>query len=145
MPAAAFYTVNHNILLSNIARSTHPEATCRWVSNCIRGMQTISYNLKRRQVEGKDNPYWRSARLEVVTHAIQFYIADMDDITLWASGVKNFGTRAKSIYLFDGDVHVIMGKLAFDISTKVISDLVYARPGAANTRPKIKMAHSEFP
>ena len=34
--------------------------------------QAISYKLQRRQVEGKDNPYWRSARLEVVTHAIQF-------------------------------------------------------------------------
>ena len=40
-----------------------------------------------------------------------------------------------------------MGKFAFDISTKVISNLVYARPGAipANTRPKIKIADSEPP
>ena len=34
--------------------------------------QTISYKLQRRQVEGKDNPYLRSAMLEVVTYAIQF-------------------------------------------------------------------------
>ena len=32
--------------------------------------QTISYKLQRRQVEGKDNLCWRSARLEVVTYAI---------------------------------------------------------------------------
>ena len=43
---------------------------------------------------------------------------------------QNLGTRAKSKYLFDGDVLVIMGKLVFDISIKVISSLVYARPGA---------------
>ena len=39
------------------------------------------------------------------------------------------GTRVKSKYLFDGDVPVLMGKLVFDISTKIISNLVYARPG----------------
>ena len=32
----------------------------------------ISYKLQRCQVKCKDNPHWRSARLEVVTHAIQF-------------------------------------------------------------------------
>ena len=30
---AAFDTVNHNVLLSKIVRSTLPEATCRWPSN----------------------------------------------------------------------------------------------------------------
>ena len=43
---------------------------------------------------------------------------------------KNPGTRAKGQYIFDGDVPVLMGKLAIDISTKVISNLVYARPGS---------------
>ena len=38
----AFDTVNHNALLSNIARSTFPEATCRWLSNDIRGRQVTS-------------------------------------------------------------------------------------------------------
>ena len=60
-----------------------------------------------------------------------------DDITVCASGVKNLGTRAKIKYLFDGDVLVLMGKLAFDISTKVISNIVYARPGAGQYPPKI--------
>ena len=53
---AAFDTVNHNALLSKITRSMLPEATCQW---------------QRCQVKDKDNPHWRSARLEVVTHAIQ--------------------------------------------------------------------------
>ena len=32
---AAFDTVNHNVLLSKIVRSTLPEATCRWLSNYL--------------------------------------------------------------------------------------------------------------
>ena len=39
---AAFDTVNHNVLLSKIAISTLPEASCRWLSNCIRGRQSIT-------------------------------------------------------------------------------------------------------
>ena len=39
---AAFDTVNHNALLSKIARSTLPEATCRWLSNYIRGRQSVT-------------------------------------------------------------------------------------------------------
>ena len=34
--------------------------------------QTLSYMQKRLEVEGKDNPYWLSPRLEVVTYTIQF-------------------------------------------------------------------------
>ena len=33
---AEFDTVNHNVLLSKIVRSTQPEATCRWLSNYLR-------------------------------------------------------------------------------------------------------------
>ena len=39
---AAFDTVNHNALLSKIARSTPSEATCRWLSNYIRGRQSVT-------------------------------------------------------------------------------------------------------
>ena len=39
---AAFDTVNHNALLSKIARSTLPEVTCRWLSNYIRGRQSVT-------------------------------------------------------------------------------------------------------
>ena len=59
-----------------------------------------------------------------------------DNITVWATGVKNLGTREKSKYIVYGDVPVLMGKLAFDISTKVITNLVYARPGAGQYPPE---------
>ena len=39
---------------------------------------------------------------------------------MWASGVKNLGTREKSQYLLDGDVTVLTGKLTIDISTKAV-------------------------
>ena len=39
---AAFDTVNHNVLLSKIVRSTLPEATCRWLLNYLRGRQSIT-------------------------------------------------------------------------------------------------------
>ena len=39
---AAFDTVNHNVLLSKIVRSTLSEATCRWLSNYIRGRQSVT-------------------------------------------------------------------------------------------------------
>ena len=36
-----FDKVNHNVLVSKVARSTFPEATCRWLSNNITGQQTV--------------------------------------------------------------------------------------------------------
>ena len=57
-----FDTVNHNVLLSKIVRSTLPEAPCRWLSNYFK-RQTISYKLQRCQVKGKDSPHWRTTRL----------------------------------------------------------------------------------
>ena len=79
---------------------------------------------------------------------ISFYIADMprpsepvkcicyaDDITVWASGVEISELEHK-VNTFDGDVPVPTGKIAFDIRTKVISDLVYARPGAGQYPPE---------
>ena len=37
-----FDTVNHNVLLSKIVRSTLPEETCRWLSNYLRGRQSVT-------------------------------------------------------------------------------------------------------
>ena len=37
-----FGTVNHNVLLSKIVRSTLPEATCRWLSNYLRGRHSVT-------------------------------------------------------------------------------------------------------
>ena len=59
-----------------------------------------------------------------------------DDISVCASGVKTQELEQKNKYIFDGDVPVLMGKLAIDISTKVISNLVYARPGAGQYSPE---------
>ena len=56
-----------------------------------------------------------------------------DDITVWASGVK---ISELEQYLFDGDVPVLIGKIAIDISTKVISNLVYARLGTGQYLPE---------
>ena len=39
---AEFDTVNHNVLLSTIVRSTLPEAICRWLSHYIKGRQSVS-------------------------------------------------------------------------------------------------------
>ena len=78
-----------------------------------------------------------------------FYIAGMprptapvkricyaDDITVWASGVEITGLDHKvNTYLTEMS-RFLRGKLAFDISTKVISDLVYARPGAGQYPPE---------
>ena len=87
---------------------------------------------QRRQVEAKHNPYWRSAMLKVGPTLFSFYIADLPrptepvrricyaaDITVWASGVTNLGTRAKSQHLFDRNLPVLLAQLAIDISTKV--------------------------
>ena len=78
-----------------------------------------------------------------------FYIADIprptepvkqichaDDITVWPSVAEISELEHKVKHLFDGEVPIPTGKLAFDISTKVISDLVYARPGAGQYPPE---------
>ena len=57
---------------------------------------------------------------------------------------KNLRPRAKYQHLFDGEVPVLTEKLMIDISTKVISNLVYARPGTGQYPPKIKIADSEL-
>ena len=97
---AAFDTVNHNILLSKIARSTVPEAICQWLSNYIRGRQSVTscrgVKLKARIIH---TGVPKGSKLSPTLFG--FYIADMprstepvrricyaDDITAWATGVK---------------------------------------------------------
>ena len=58
----AFDTVNHNVLLSKIVRSTLPEAICRWLSNYLRGRQSVT-SCRCVKVKGKDSPHWRTAIL----------------------------------------------------------------------------------
>ena len=97
---AEFDTVNHNALLSNIARSTLPEAPCRWLSNYIKGRQSVTSS---RGVKSKTRIIHtgvpQGSKLSPTLFG--FYIADMprptesvkrmcyaDDITVWASGVE---------------------------------------------------------
>ena len=97
---AAFDTVNHNALLSKIARSTLPEPTCRWLSNYIRGRQSVT---SCRGVKSKAIIIHTGVPQgsKVSPTLFSFYIADMsrrtepvkricyaNGITAWASGVE---------------------------------------------------------
>ena len=97
---AAFDTVNHNILLSKITRSTLPEETCRWLSIYIRDRQSVT------RCKGIKSKAWiihtsvpQGSKMSPTLFS--FYIADMplptepvrricyaDDITVWASRIK---------------------------------------------------------
>ena len=98
---AAFNTVNHNVLLSKIVRSTLPEATCRWLSNYLRGRQSVT---SCRGVKSKARIVHtgvpQGSKMSPTLFSF-FYLADMprptepvkricnaDGITVWASGVK---------------------------------------------------------
>ena len=97
---AAFNTVNHNVLLLKIARSAFPEATCRWLSNYIRGRLSVT---SCRGVKSKARIIHTGVPQDskLSPTIFSFYIADMPrptepvkrifyagDITVWASGVK---------------------------------------------------------
>ena len=73
---AVFDTVNHNVLLSNIVRSTLPEATCRWLSNYLRGRQSVT---SCRDVKSK---------ARVIHTGVPQGSKIADDITVWALGVQ---------------------------------------------------------
>ena len=148
---AAFDTVNDNVLLSKIVRSTLPEATCRWLSNYLRGRQSVT---SCRGVKSK----------AMIVHAgvpqgskmsptlFIFYLADMprptepvklicyaDDITVWASGVKLPELEYKI-----NDYLTEMSRFLRDNSL-LISAPKSTDPKLANTHPKIKISDAELP
>ena len=85
---AAFDTVNHNALLSKIARSTLLEATCRWLSNYSRGRQSIT---SCRSVKSKARIIHTGVPQgsELSPTLFSFYIADMP----WPTEPVGFATR----------------------------------------------------
>ena len=97
---AEFDTVNHKVLLSKIVRSTLPEATCRWLSNYLRGRQSVtSCRGVKSKVRLVHTGVPQGSKMSPTLFS--FYLADMprptepvkricyaDDITVWASGVK---------------------------------------------------------
>ena len=73
---AEFATVNHNVLLSNNVRSTLPEATCRWLSNYLRGRQSVTScrGVKSKARIGHTNLPQGS---KMSPRLFSFYLADM--------------------------------------------------------------------
>ena len=154
---ATFDTVNHNALLSKIARSTLPEATCRWLSNYIRGRQSVT---SCRGVKSK-------ARI-IHTGVLQgskfsptlfsFYIADMPqptepvkricyavEITVRASGVEISELEHKvNTYLTEMSRFIWENLFLISVSKSSVT-LFMPDPAQVNTRPKIKIADSELP
>ena len=97
---AAFVTVNLNILLSKIVRSTLPEATCQWLSHYLRGRQSVT---SCRGVKSKAMIVHTGVPqgTKMSPTLFRIFLADMprptepvkwifyaDDITVWTSGVK---------------------------------------------------------
>ena len=154
---AAFDTVNHNVLLSKIARSTLPEATCRWVSNYIRGSQSVT---SCRGVKSKAKIIHTGVPqgLKLSPTLFSFYIADMprptepvsricyaDDITVWASGVKISELEQKvNTYLTEMSRFLWENSLLISAPKSSVT-LFTPDPAQANTRSKIKIADSELP
>ena len=77
---AAFDTVYHNVLLSTIVRTTLPEATCRSLSNYLRGRQSVT---SCRGVKSKamivHNGVPQVSKMSPTLFS--FYVADMADRT----------------------------------------------------------------
>ena len=153
---AAFHTVNHNALLSKIARSTLPEATCRWLSNYIRGRQSVTTS---RGVKAKARIIHTGVPQGSKSSPtlLSVYIADMprqtepvkricyaDDITVWAFGVEISELEHKvNTYLTEMSRFLWENSLLISAPKSSVT-LFRPDPAQANTRPKIKIADSEL-
>ena len=154
---AAFDTVNHNVLLSKIVRSTLPDATCRWLSNYLRGRQSVT---SCRGVKSKAMIVHTGVPQgsKMSPTLFSFYLANMpqptepvkricyaDDITVWASGVKlpelehkiNDYLTEMSCFLRDNSLLISAPKSTVTLFTP--------DPKQANTHPKIKISDAELP
>ena len=152
-----FDTANHNRLLSKIARSTIPEATCRCLSNYIRRRQSVTncrgVKLKTRVIH---TGVPQGSKLSPTLFCV--YIADMsrptepvmricymDDITVWDAGIKISELEQKvSTYLTEMSRFLRANSLLIS-APKSSATLFTPDQTQANTHPKIKVADSEPP
>ena len=140
----AFDTVNHNVLISKIVRSTLPEATCRWLTNYLKGRQSVT---SCRGVKSKARKVHTSVPQgsKMSPTLFSFYLADMprptepvkwicyaNDITVWVSGVK----LPELEYKINDYLTEMSRFLVIDICTKVDSNHVHPRPKAGQYSPK---------
>ena len=151
---AAFDTVNHNVLLSKIVRSTPPEATCRWLSNYIRCRQSVT---SCRGVKSKARIVHTGVS-KFLPSLFSFYLADMlrsteqvkricyaNDITVWASGVKIPELDHKvNTYLTEMSRFLRVNSLLISAPKSSVT-LFTPHPAQANTHPKINIDDSELP
>ena len=154
---ATFDTVNHNVLLSKIVRSTLPEATCRWLSNYSRGRQSVT---SCRGVKSKARIVHTGVPQgsKMSPTLFRFYLADMprptepfkricyaDDITVWASGVKLLELEHKiNDYLTEMSRFLRDNSLLISAPKSTVT-LFTPDPKQANTQPKIKISDAELP
>ena len=154
---AAFDTVNHNVLLSKIVRSTLPDATCQWLSNYIRDRQSVTSCIcvkSKARILHTGVPQGS----KIAPTLLSFYLADMprptepvklicypDDITVLTSRVKipelehmiTGYLKAMSYFLQDNSLLISAPKSTVTLFTP--------DPMQANTEPKIKMSDAELP
>ena len=154
---AEFDTVNHNVLLSKIVRSTLPEATWRWLSNYLRGRQSVT---SRRGVKSKAKIVHTGVPQgsKMSPTLLSFYLADMprptepvkriyyaDDITVWTSGVKLPELEHKiNDYLTEMCRFLRDNSLLISAPKSTVT-LFTPDSKQANTHPKIKISDAELP
>ena len=154
---AAFDTVNHNVRLSKIVRSTLQEATCRWLSNYLRGRQSVT---SCRVVKSKARIIHTGVPQgsKISPTLFSFYLADMprpiqpvkricyaDDITVWVSGVKLPELEHKiNDYLTEMSRFLRDNSLLISAPKSTVT-LFIPDPKQANTHPKITISDAGLP
>ena len=151
---AAFDTVNHNVLLSKIERATLPETTSRWLSNYIRGRQSVTSCRGVKSIARMSTLAFRKARSCHLRYSVSsdrprptepvMRICDADDIIVWPSGGKIPELDHKvNTYLTDMSRFLRVNSLL--ISAPKSSVTLFTDLAQANTHSKINIDDSELP